>query len=526
MQGAAADAMARQLTEAERLLAARDFRAAHAVCMAILRADQREVGAFFVLGLIGAEHDNHLKALELFDRSLALDANHVRAHAHRGKALARLGRVREAEAAAERAAALDPADALTLDTIGVVFSHAGLHERASHFFQRAAEKAPRNANILHNLGVSQQFSGDFDGAERSFRAELALDPGKRRPYAALVNLSKQTRERNFIPQLENQFQAAAGDANARLQVGHSLAKTWEDIGDHERSLAWLVRAKEAKRAELGDVIGPLRAMAEAATAQMPPASQGHGDPRPIFVVGMPRTGTTLVDRILSSHPDVMSAGELADFGAQLHLMTGAPPGREVEMFAAAAKLDMVALGRNYCEAVRSRTGSAPRFVDKMPVNILHAGLVHRALPEARIICLRRHPMDACLSTFRQIFGTEVRHYWYTYDLEDAGAYYAIFDAMVARWRELLPAERFMEVRYEGIVADLETEARRMLAFCGLSWDPRCLDFHENEAPVATASAVQVRAPLYASSVGRWKRYGAALDPLRRALEKAGVAVED
>lgn len=513
------------LREAERLLVGRAFEAAHAHCMLALRIDPRASGAYLLLGLLAAEHSNFGKAVELFDRALAIDPGDARAHAHRGRCLAQLRRTADAQAAAEQAAALGPSDPLTLDTIGVVFSHAGQHARAIGFFQRAAAMAPDNANIVHNLGVSQQFSGDFDGAERSFRAELALQPQRRRPYAALVNLRKQTPDDNFIPELERQFDAAVGDANARLQIGHALAKSWEDLGQPILALQWLVRGKDAKRAELGDVITPLRAMADAAVAHYPPAQAGHDDRRPIFVVGMPRTGTTLVDRILSSHPEVISAGELADFTAQLHLMTDVLPGREDELYAAAEHLDMAELGRRFSAAVASRTAGAARFVDKMPVNIYNAGLIHRALPQARIVCLRRHPMDACLSTFRQIFGTEVRHYWYTYDLADAGTYYGIFDRLVAHWDALLPPDRFMEVQYEDIVADLEGQTRRLLAFCDLPWDPRCLDFHENDAPVATASSVQVRAPIYASSVGRWRRYGAALDPLREALEEAGVPVE-
>ncbi len=179
------------------------------------------------------------------------------------------------------------------------------------------------------------------------------------------------------------------------------------------------------------------------------------------------------------------------------------------------------LGADYLASTRPLTGATPRFVDKMPLNVLYAGLIHRALPNARIVCLRRDPMDVCLSNFRQLFATGFSYYDYAYDLEDVARYYVGFDRLVAHWRRTLPADRFTEIAYEDLVADQEGATRRLLAFCALRWDPRCLDFHENRAPVATASSVQVRRPLYSTAVGRWRRYGEALEPMRRVLAEAG-----
>lgn len=519
------DSATDRVAAAERLLARRAFRDAHRLCLEALADDPACAPAFFVLAMLAAEHDNFVRAAELLDKAIALDGTDPRYHAQRAKCLARLRRVEEARAAAERAAALNPKDALTLDTIGVVHSHAGFHETAIGFFERAAALEPGNANIQHNLGVSRQFSGDLAGAERAFRAELALQPETRRAHASLVHLVKQTHQRNFIPALSKQFEAT-GDANARLQLGHALAKTYEDLGDFPCALDWLTRAKAAKRAELGEIMPGYAAVfaAAEAPAHAPPGREGHDSDEPIFVVGMPRTGTTLVDRILSNHADIMSAGELANFSFLAHRAAGTREADGALMYQRAAGFDFAALGRAYIDSTRPRTGARPRFVDKMPVNFMNAALIHRALPRARIICLRRNPMDACLSTYRQIFGIDVAHYYYTYSLEDTARYYALFDALAARWRALLPADRYIEVSYEAIVADLEGQVRHMLDFCALPWDPRCLAFHENEAPVATASSVQVRSPIYASSVGRWRRYGDALAPLRAALEAEGFKI--
>jgi hypothetical protein len=290
---------------------------------------------------------------------------------------------------------------------------------------------------------------------------------------------------------------------------------------------WLGEAKAAKRASFGDVMEEYRAAFAAAeeSAGAPRVTGGHDSAEPIFIVGMPRTGTTLVDRIISSHPDVMSAGELGNFSALAHGLLGLKELDDARMLARAGDLDLARLGKAYVDSTRPLTGKTAHFIDKMPVNFLNAALILKALPNARVVCLRRHPMDACLSNYRQIFGADVAPYRYTLSLEDTAGYYKLFDALAARWRDVLPGDRYLEVSYEGLVADLEPQARRLVDFCGLGWDDACLAFHENAAPVATASSVQVRSPIYSSSVGRWRRYGEAVTPLRAALEAAGVIVD-
>jgi tetratricopeptide (TPR) repeat protein len=407
-----------------------------------------------------------------------------------------------------------------------VYSHAGFYERAISFFERAIALDSANPSFLRNLGVAAQFAGDFDAAERAYREELKYAAKQRRPYAALVQLRKQSPEENFLPELEAQF-AQETDIKARLQIGHAIAKTLEDLGQWPESLAWLQRAKEPMAKAVGDITGRAAALFAAAREAFARTPLGGGDPSaaPIFIVGMPRTGTTLTDRILTSLPGVASAGELGfiqRLASEMAMPLAEQPLSDARVMAASARLDVSELGRNYLELARERLPAGnTRFVDKMPINFLYAGLIHRALPNARIICLRRDPMDACLSNYRQIFSPDAAHYWYSFRLDWTAAYYAAFDAMIAHWREVLPSDRFTEVRYESMVADLEPEARRLVEFCGLPWDARCLDFHENSQPVATASSVQSRAPLYNTSVGRWRRYGEGIKPLEQALAARG-----
>jgi hypothetical protein len=220
---------------------------------------------------------------------------------------------------------------------------------------------------------------------------------------------------------------------------------------------------------------------------------------------------------------VLSAGELQNFALCVKQLAGTPSNRvlDVPTIEASAAIDFADLGRRYVDSTRPNTGSTPRFVDKMPLNFFYVGLIRFALPNAKIVCLRRDVLDTCLSNFRQLFALTFSYYNYSYDLGDIGRYYAAFDRLLAHWDRALPGA-VLQVGYEELVLDQEAQTRRLLEFCGLPWEAGCLAFHENRAPVATASAVQVRQPLYASSVGRWRRYARHLEPLAQELARCGI----
>jgi tetratricopeptide (TPR) repeat protein len=515
------------LDEAERLMARQAWREAHALCLGALQAGVSG-RPLFLLGVIAAEHGNLAKAAELFGEAARLEPGVARHHAHLGRCLIAFNRQDEARAAADRALALSPAEALTLDTIGVVYSRSGLHEQALPLFERAVAQEPGNASFQQNLGTARQFAGDFAGAEQAMRAAVALQPDLYRVWWALAQMSALRAEDGAETRLAALFPADPdADPDRALHVGHALARLAEDAGDPPRALAWLARAKAARLREVAYEPARDSALFAAARATVGPLARGASDAAPIFIVGLPRTGTTLVDRILSSHPDVVSVGELTDFALILKRMAGTPSQLVLDeatlAAAAGGGLDLAEAGRRYLEAVAPLAGAA-RSLDKMPLNVVYAGLIHRALPDARIICLRRHPVDAGLSNYRQLFATRFPYYDYALDLENTGRYVAGFEALADHWAEVLPADRYINFRYEDLVADQEGQTRRLLAHCGLDWDPACLAFHENAAPVATASAVQVRSPIHAGSVARWKRYGEGLAPMLAALKAAGVGV--
>jgi tetratricopeptide (TPR) repeat protein len=505
------------------LLARKAYREAHAVCLAILKDEPGNADAMFLLGLLTAEHGNLARAEELFRAATLYRPDHAGAHAQRARCLLALSRRADAVAAVHRAMENAPVDAFTLDTIGVVLSRAGLHDAALPFYERAVAKAPENAAYQYNYGAALQFGGKIDAARAAYLACAAL--GDSRGLPAAVQITRQSADGNSIAALEDLFLQHADDPDASLRTGHALAKTYEDLKQPEAALRWLEKAKAIKRTRIKLDPGLDQALFEAAmrAADTLRGRRTGAAGAPVFICGMPRTGTTLADRILTSHSQMRPAGELTDFAFALKRLakTRSNLVLDAETLDAAAGVDFDQLGRDYMDSVRTSLGLEGRFTDKMPLNILLAPVILAALPEARVICLRRHPADTVLSNYRQMFATSFSYYNYAYTLEDTARYFVQFDAVVRRFEDTLPADRFTVVHYERIVTDLEAEARRLLDFCDLPFEAQCLAFHENTAPVATASSAQVREPLYTGALARWRRYEAELAPALDILETAG-----
>lgn len=310
----------------------------------------------------------------------------------------------------------------------------------------------------------------------------------------------------------------------------ALAKEHEDLGDYDKAFRHLAQAKSAGRSRVHYSIRQDEHLFEILTRAFPqpqPATAGDPTEEPIFVIGMPRTGTTLVERILSSHPDVHGAGELQNFAVALQRMSGSqtPFLHDVAAMARVHGLDWMQLGASYLDSTRPATGHTLRFIDKLPHNFLYAGFIAHALPRARIICLRRNPVDTCLSNFRQLFDQQSANFGYSLDLLDTGRYYILFDRLMAHWQRAFPG-RILELDYETMVGAQEATTRQLLEYCGLPWHDACLHFEENPAPVATLSASQVRVPLYRSAVGRWKNYQPQLAGLLALLSAGGIEISN
>lgn len=521
------DELTRNLLEARRLLRRKAYRECHAICLNVLKYQPKNAEAFTILGVLTAEHGNFAKALEIFRRAIAADGQTGEAEAHAARCLIALNRRDEAVSMAQAAANRDPTDALILDTIGVVLSRAGHHEDSLSYYQRAVEADPSDPNYQYNLGAALQFLGRFEEAKAAFHACLELNPDESRALVALASMGRDANEASLIPALEAAWDVRdATDADQALQLAHALARSYEDRQDPVTAMSWLERGKRQKRASVRNREEEDKACFAAAIdlasslsiANMP--NKGG----PIFIVGMPRTGTTLTDRILSSHPEVTSAGELSDFSVALkrQAQTPGPYVLDAQTLIAAKGVDLPALGQAYLDKVAATLGLDGRFVDKMPLNAFFTPIILAAIPNARVVCLRRHAADTVLSNYRQLFATSFSYYAYAYDLKATARYVVKFFNLIDEYETALPPSRFKILDYESLVADQEGQTRQLLDFCGLTFDPACLSFHENEAPVATASATQVRQPLYSSSMGRWKSYRPAMDPALEILQVADL----
>ena len=487
-------------------------------------------GVQFIAGVAALQMQRVAQAVGHLDVATAMNPQRVDYATQYARALASGRKLREAVAVADKALALGPSDALSLDTLGVIYTQANEHTRAAMLFQRAVEREPKRASYRFNLATALTFLGNLDASEREYEACIAIDPAYLKAHLALSQLRRQTQAGNHVERLRALLAAHPHDRPAQLYLNLALAKELEDLQQYPESFAHLSAGKASHRATRN--YSPQRdealfnaLMRDFAEPLDSTRAGGHDSREPIFVVGMPRTGTTLVDRILSSHSRVHSAGELQTFGLQLKRLSGSrtPPMLDPDTLARARTLDWKRLGTGYIDDTRPGTGHTPHFIDKLPHNFLYLGHIARALPHARIVCLRRDPLDTCLSNFRQLFALTSPFYDYSLDILDIGRYYALFDRLMAHWQRVLPG-RILEVHYETLVDAQEESTRRLLEFCGLPWESACLRFEQNEAPVATASAVQVRAPLFRSSLRRWKHYEGELEALKTLLQAEGIAL--
>lgn len=513
-------------------LNARDWPRALSLARALLQGAPRHAGVHFIVGLAATQMRDLGLGLSHLHKAVLLNPSRMDYAAQCARALAQARMTRESIVMADRAAACSgEADAQSLDSLGIVYSQANEHGKAAAMFRRAAALLPRVANIRFNLSTSLTAIGALDDSERELEACIALDPRFWKAHLSLAQLRRQRPDDNHLPRLQALMPQAERDDDGTLYVNLALAKEQEDLARYDDAFAHLVAAKAPQKRKRGYTSARDQALFDALKDSLPEPlpTPAPGDPsnEPIFVIGMPRTGTTLVDRILSSHPQVHTAGELQNFSVVLKRLSGSTTAEmlDADTLQRAQGIDWRRLGREYIDSTRPGTGHVPHFVDKLPHNFLYAGHIARALPNARILCLRRDPLDVCLSNFRQLFTLSSPFYDYSFDIEDVGRYYVMFDRLMQHWHRVLP-DRILDVQYEDIVDAQESSTRRLLDFCGLPWDAACLRFEENAAPVSTASAVQVRSPLNRNSLQRWRRYESHLGGLRAILADAGIALPD
>ncbi|RCU48740.1 MULTISPECIES: tetratricopeptide repeat-containing sulfotransferase family protein [Corallincola] len=514
---------------AQQALNKQAFREAHQYCLAMLKLKPDHADAHFLLGMIAFSMQQMSKALGLIEHASKLAPANAEYYAQLARVQAMLNNSTAASATLEKAIALQPTDALTLDTIGVVYSRIGMHQQAAKYFQRCTALKPKNAGYWYNLAASLRFTGDFEQARDAYEKVISINPQLYAAHSSLADLGGIDASNNHIQRLERLMQQSKS-IDGQVHLGHALLKEYEALADYEKAFKALSRGNQAKKKQLNYLIQHdqqlFDAMERAFADYQFDAAKGCSDDQPIFITGMPRSGTTLVDRIISSHSKVFTAGELQNFGVAMKRSANTTSKQvlDTETIAQAMNIDFAELGQTYINSTRPQTEGHRHFTDKMPLNFFYLGFIHSALPNAKLIYLRRNPMDTCLSNFRQLFALNFSYYNYSYDLLDTGRYYLMFDQLMKFWEKKL-SDKLLCVDYEMLVAEPEQEIKRILTFCGLSFEKGCIDFHLNSAPVATASAVQVRQPMNSNSIGRWHRYKTQCEPLKALLQDAGLTIE-
>jgi Flp pilus assembly protein TadD len=514
------------LAQAEAALDRGDTRQAGELAASLLRVEPNHPHAHYLMGVAAMGLRQMPRALEHLHQAASMRPRHPGYAIQFAKALVQTHRTGEALQVANVALTLSPHDPLMLDTLGTIYTQCHAYERAGSVFRRAVVLAPSNPICHFNLATSLIFSGHIEQAESELEACLALAPGYWPAYGVISRLRPQSQLSNHIERLTSLAQQTIGDPVAQMQLHLALAKEYEDLGQYREAFEHLRVGKSANRNVRNYTTDRDEAIVHSLIRTFPeprPQPPGCQTDEPIFIIGMPRTGTTLLERILSSHPEVYAAGELQNFGVILERLSGgrSPVMLDSGVIERARHLNWEQLGDLYLASTRPATCLKPRFIDKLPHNFLYAGFIANALPNARIICLRRNPLDTCLSNFREPFAETSLFHGYSFDLLDTGRYYLLFDRLMAHWKRVLPG-RILEVDYETLVTEQEASTRQLLEHCGLPWNTACLHFERNQAPASTASSVQVRAPIHQSAVRRWKKYEAQLAGLRELLTSAGI----
>lgn len=413
------------------------------------------------------------------------------------------------------------------DTLGNLYSQAKDQVSAQRCFERAVELDPGKAHYFLNLALARQANGDLEGAEKAFDSVIKLNADDHEACLHRSRLRKQTPQSNHVDFLESRITAGVDNWRGEVALRYALAKEYEDLGECRESFKHLNQGATVRRSHMrhdaqGDLDAINAIIDNFPTPFLEENNAGYDSQEPIFIVGLPRTGTTLVERILGSHSDVYAAGELNDFAEnltrQVFALGGDQPTNRGQFISAATRVDYAALGEAYVRSTRPHTGHTQRFVDKLPLNFLYCGLILKALPNARIIHLTRHPMDTCFAMYKTLFK---QAYPFSYDLRELAEYYLAYRKLMDHWNEAMPGSIY-DVSYEQLTSNFEHECRNMLAYCELAWEDACLEFHNSSAPSMTASLAQVREPVYTSSIGRWRNYRRELCTLEEIFSREGI----
>lgn len=460
-------------------------------------------------------------AEEALQRAVSLQPDYGEAYYNLGMAYRDKGRLDEAEQCFSRAVNLSPDFAEAYNGLGLLQDARGKWEESLELFRRAVSLNPRCYEALCNIGRYYQQQGEFDSALEYFDKALLISPEYTPAHFSVASIKRYSPGDEHIARMENMLLREHIGPDRKAELSFALAKAYEDLGEYEKSFSFLSAGNALKRSSIEYSPDETKRFFEkiksifSGLSALPARRTETSRPAPIFILGMPRSGTTLVEQIVASHSRVFGAGEIDCFEHALHTLTHTGTVEAaVDALAVAGLDDIHRAGTCYLEEVAGLSGGQDYITDKMPHNFLLIGFIYFALPDAKIIHCRRDPMDNCLSLYKQRLSGVHR---YAYDLRELGGYYLCYRDLMDFWRALFPGFIY-DISYEKVVDDLAGETKKLLQWIGLEWDENCLTYYKTPGMVTTASNVQVRKPIYNKSVRLWKRYEKQLQPLLECFD--------
>ena len=514
------DPYRRRIEEATAALAGRDYRSSEEIFRDVLKRDAGHLAALAGLAAVAIRAGNTRDAERLLSHARTHSVHHPLVRRAWGHTLLAAERLMEAEQTFRELLQLEPLNAQNWAALGSVYIRLLRQPEALSAYEEAARLEPSQATFRLAIGHVNKTLGRREKCEAAYRECLRLDPQYAEAYWSLADLKNYFFSDAELASMQALLASPAG-ASDQAQLHFAIGRALEQRDSYAEAFAHYAQGNTLRKRTSPFSIETFEAKSRRIAACCDGeffrsrAAAGHPDPGPIFVVSLPRSGSTLVEQILASHSQVEGTMELHNILAMVRELDHLDPARDgyPEKIRVLPADELTALGRRYIEETRAVRAGKPRFIDKMPNNFSHVGLIHSILPNATIVDVRRHPMDTCFSNYKQYFAHGQS---FSYDLEDLGRYYRCYLALMDHWDRVLPG-RVMHLQYEQLIRDPEDTVRRLLEHCGLPFEAATLAFHENRRPVRTASAEQVRQPLYASGVGYWKRFAGELEPLRASL---------
>ncbi len=488
----------------------------------ILQRDPANVNATRLLGSVATEMGRFRMAVRLLQNAVRIAPGFFGAWADLARALIENEQFDECKTVLEKAIRLEPELPYPRMLLGNMLTKAGRYEEAADAFRVALQKQPDHGGSLAGLGHVLKTIGRQDEAIATYRECVRTYPAFGEAYWSLANLKTFRFSDEEIAAMKAHVDEPGLLDETRINFNFALGKACEDRGDYERAFERYVKGNALRRPH--ESYDPVQTelihdrIIKTFSPECIEKNRGSGDPdpAPIFIVGLPRSGSTLIEQILASHSQVDGTHELPDLARVIKTINlKRPDGRAYPEALLECDVDeLEALGRQYLESTRRHRGDNPFFTDKMPNNFASIGLLQLILPNAKIVNARRHPLDSCMGSYKQLF---FKGQAFTYDLVELGEYYLEYQRLMDHWHALLPG-KILDIHYEQMVADQENQTRRLISHCGLPWEDGCLRFYETDRAVNTASSEQVRQPIYSKSIYSWRRFEAPLEPLIEILE--------